>query len=75
MEKGFRILKIEEYRGCGKTVAATIAIQSAIIEDQIAYYKKEFLAAGTEAKRQCDIAIELSGWIMKLEDELCQMKK
>ena len=48
---------------------------SAIIEDQIAYYQKEFHASCTEAKRQCDIAIELSGKIMKLEEKLWQMKK
>ena len=48
--------------------------ESAIIEDQIAYYKKEFTSSITESNRQCDIATELARKIMKLEDELCQMK-
>ena len=49
--------------------------ESAIIEDKIAYYRKEFVASIAESNRQCDIATELARKIMKLEDELCQMKK
>ena len=49
--------------------------ESAIIEDQIAYYRKEFAASIAESNRQCDIATELARKIMKLEDELCQMEK
>jgi len=49
--------------------------ESAIIEDQIIYYRKEFTASIAESNRQCDIATELARKIMKLEDELCQMKK
>ena len=49
--------------------------ESAIIDDQIAYYKKEFASSIAESNHQCDIATELARKIMKLEDELCQMKK
>jgi len=74
MKKGFHIIKIGE-KGCGKTAAANNGNLIATVEDQIAYYKKEFAASIAESNRQCDIATELARKIMKLEDELCQMKK
>ncbi|HUS99448.1 MAG TPA: hypothetical protein VMY59_03920 [Candidatus Thermoplasmatota archaeon] len=49
--------------------------ESAIIEDQIKYYKKEFAASMSEANRQYNIAADLAMKIMDLEEKLCQMKK
>lgn len=49
--------------------------ESAILENQINYYRKEFRVSLTEAKRQCDIAVGFANKIMKLEEKLCQMKK
>ena len=74
MDKKFHIMHLG-IRGCGKTATTDIAMQSAIIEDQIAYYKKEFAASIAESNRQCDIAAEFARKIIKLEDKLCQMKK